>query len=211
MTPTDPMSGPFVFVDVDTQRDFLDPGGTLYLPGSGGIRPNLRRLTELARERWIPVVATACAHTLDEEDPEPFPPHCLVGTEGQRRIDETAWEKAGAVVLSPTDGDLDQERPAHLTIEKTRYDVFSRPATARVFDRYERELGRPLFVVYGVATDYCVRCAVEGLLKHGHRVALVADAIWAVDPSREADVLTDLTGRGALLTTTDVVATRWSG
>ena len=41
------LDGPLVFVDVDTQRDFLDPAGALFIPGSGVILPNLARLTGL--------------------------------------------------------------------------------------------------------------------------------------------------------------------
>ncbi|MBX6316059.1 MAG: isochorismatase family protein, partial [Isosphaeraceae bacterium] len=80
------LDGPFVFVDIDTQRDFLEPTGALYVPGSSAILPQLARLTACARDRLIPVLATACAHRLDDPDPEPFPPHCLVGTPGQGRV-----------------------------------------------------------------------------------------------------------------------------
>ena len=34
---------PQVFVDIDTQRDFLDPAGALYVPGAVEIVPNLWR------------------------------------------------------------------------------------------------------------------------------------------------------------------------
>ena len=83
--------GPLVFVDIDTQRDFLDPDGALFIPESEAIVPTLARLTAFARTRNIPVLATACAHRLDDPDPEPFPPHCLIGSPGQERIDATAW------------------------------------------------------------------------------------------------------------------------
>lgn len=203
-----PLRRPFVFVDIDTQRDFLEPGGALFLPGSEAIRGNLRRLTELARRWRIPVVATACAHTLDEEDPEPFPPHCLVGTEGQRRIEETAWDggrvlRLGEAYAPAATGPI----PAHLTIEKARYDAFSRAETAEVFEGLSaRSGGDPTFVVYGVATDYCVACAARGLLERGHRVVLVVDAIHAVDRERGADRLAELTAAGAVLASTDAVA-----
>ena len=64
---------------------------------------------------------------------------------------------------------------------------------------------RPTFVVYGVATDYCVRAAVLGLLDRGQKVAVVVDAIRAVDPGAEPDVLTEFARRGALLTISEVV------
>ena len=53
-------------------------------------------------------------------------------------------------------------------------------------------------MVYGVATDYCVRVNMEGLLDHQCRVAMVIDAIRAIDPAAEAGILTDFARRGVL-------------
>ncbi len=194
------LEGPLVFFDVDTQNDFLDPDGALFIGGSEAIRPNLARLTRFAREQAVPILATACAHA--ERDPEfaVFPPHCLVGTPGQDRIDETAWP--GGPVFNPGD-ELPRSKLPHLEINKKEYDVFSVPEIDLILDLYSRD--NPTFVVYGVATDYCVRCAVEGLLRRGKRVAIVADAIRAVDPSSEAGGLTRFAQEGALLTITEVV------
>jgi nicotinamidase/pyrazinamidase len=197
------LEGPLVFVDVDTQRDFLDPDGALFIAGSEAIRPNLATLTRFARGQGIPILATACAH--HEGDPEfaVFPPHCLIGTPGQERIDETACPDG--MVLDPAE-ELRIGLPPHLTIPKQQYDVFSNPDADRVIERYSRE--NPTFVVYGVATDYCVKCAVEGLLARGQKVALVVDAIRGVDPSTEAGLLTRFAQAGATLTITDVVTDR---
>ncbi|WP_435018340.1 cysteine hydrolase family protein [Tundrisphaera sp. TA3] len=194
------LEGPLVFVDVDTQRDFLDPDGVLWIAGSEAIRPNLARLTRFARDRGIPVLATACDHAPDDEEFATFPPHCLSGTPGQERVEETAWPDSRVL----TSGGPVPEAPVpHLTIPKQQYDVFSRPDLPRVLEVYGRD--RPTFVVYGVATDYCVACAVDGLLRHGHRVAVVVDAVRAVEPEAEAEHLTGFADRGALLTITDVV------
>jgi nicotinamidase/pyrazinamidase len=195
------LDSPLVFVDVDTQRDFLEPGGRLSIPGVEAIVPNLARLTAFARAHGIPVLATACAHTLDEEDPEPFPPHCLVGTRGQERIEATAWP--GGHVLGPEEPLQGDDPPRHLTLEKRRYDLFTHPDADRVIALHARR--SPTFVVYGVATDYCVRAAVLGLLDRGARVAVVTDAIRPVDPSAEPAILAEFTRRGALLTVTDAV------
>jgi nicotinamidase/pyrazinamidase len=194
------LDGTLVFVDIDTQRDFLEPSGALYIGQSETILPNLARLTAFARERGIPVIATACAHTLDQPDPEPFPPHCLVGTPGQTRGVHTAWPSSE--IIRPGATGPNAVRP-HITIEKSTYDLFSNRDTERIVELYGQN--RPTFVVYGVATDYCVKVAVLGLLTRGHRVAIVVDAIRAVDPACEAQILTDFARRGALLTLTDVV------
>lgn len=197
------LSGPFVFVDVDTQRDFLDPAGTLFIPGSEAIVANLARLTRFARQRRIPILATACAHTEEEPDPDPFPPHCLIGTPGQERIEATAWTGPGSVVVEPRARFEGTTTPSHLTIHKQRYDAFSHPDLDRIIRLYAAE--HPTFVVYGVATDYCVKAMAEGLLRRGSKVALVADAIRPVDSDEEGRVLTALVRMGAVLTNTNAV------
>ena len=98
---------------------------------------------------------------------------------------------------------LDGDLPRHLTLQKRELDVFSRPDAGDLIARYN--WNGPAFVAYGVATDYCVRVNVEGLLQQQCRVAIVIDAIRAIDRSVEAGILTDFARRGALLTVTDVV------
>jgi nicotinamidase/pyrazinamidase len=195
------LEGPLVFVDVDTQRDFLEPSGALYVPGSSEILDNLATLTDFARDHGIPVLATSCAHTLeDAEEIAQFGPHCMVGTPGQQRVKQTAWQ--GGWVLGPSDV-FSNDIPVHLTIEKRAYDVMTHPEAARIVARYNAD--RPTFVVYGVATDYCVKAAVEGLLRLGCKVAIVVDAIRAIDVEHESDVLEALVARGAELVLTRVV------
>jgi nicotinamidase/pyrazinamidase len=194
------LDGPLVFFDIDTQRDFFGPGGSLSVPGAEAILPNLARLTTFARSRGIPILATACAHAPDDPDPEPFPPHCRIGTPGQERVAATAWP--GSVVVS-RNGHYAGDIPPHLTVQKRYYNVFTHPAFEPILALYNRD--QPRFVAYGVATDYCVRANVAGLLVRGCRVAVVVDAIRSVDPQTEPAILTELAQRGALLTLTDVV------
>ena len=61
------------------------------------------------------------------------------------------------------------------------------------------------FVVYGVATDYCVKAAVLGLLKRGQAVLLVEDAVAAVAPQSGAAALEAMHTCGAELVTTDYI------
>jgi nicotinamidase/pyrazinamidase len=190
-----------IFVDIDTQRDFLEPAGALAIAGADAIVPNLRRLTEHARSRGIPIIATACAHTLDELDPEPFPPHCLVGSQGQTRVDATAWP--GSWIVPVEQPPAFEGIPPHVTLEKNRYDLFSHPYADTLFARYAEH--DPTFVVYGVATDYCVKAAVLGLRERGYRTDVVVDAIRPVRVEDEPQLLTEFVRHGAVLTLTAVI------
>jgi nicotinamidase/pyrazinamidase len=194
------LDGPLVFLDIDTQRDFLEPSGALYVAGSREITPNLEQLTQFARTHAIPILATACCHTPDDPELAQFPPHCMAGTEGQQRVAATAPPQS--VILAPEQR-LRGELPRHLTLLKREFDVFGRPDADDLIARYNRR--GPTFVVYGVATDYCVRAAVEGLLARHCRVAIVADAVRAIDPEVESQLLSDWARRGVLLTRTAVV------
>ncbi|MGP0067056.1 MAG: cysteine hydrolase family protein [Isosphaeraceae bacterium] len=194
------LDGPLVFVDIDTQRDFLEPSGTLYVPGSREILSNLKRLTSFARSRQIPILATACAHSANDPELSQFPPHCMAGTDGQKRVPETS--APDSIILEAADR-LIGELPPHLTLNKQQFDVFSRPDASDLVARYNQS--GPTFVVYGVATDYCVRAAVEGLLARRCHVAVVADAVRAIDPDREAELMTDWARRGVLVIMAELV------
>ena len=84
---------------------------------------------------------------------------------------------------------LSGELPLNLTLQKRELDVFSRPDADELIERYNND--QPTFVVYGVATDYCVLAAVDGLLQRHCRVAIVADAVRAIDATAEAHILTE--------------------
>jgi len=54
-----------------------------------------------------------------------------------------------------------------------------------------------------VVTEYCVRCAADGLLCRGRRVKLVKDAIRSLDQKKGSEILDELQSRGARLITTE--------
>jgi nicotinamidase/pyrazinamidase len=192
--------GPLVFVDVDTQYDFLDPAGALYVAGSAEILSNLRRLTEFAVDHGIRILATACSHHPEDPELTIFPPHCIARTPGQARVPATACPSS---VVLDIEERLTGELPAHLTLLKRELNVFSRSDAEELVARYNRN--RPIWVVYGVATDYCIRAAVDGLMQRHCKVAIVVDAIRAIEASAEAPLLSGFARGGALLTLTQVI------
>jgi len=205
------VSGNTIFWDVDTQADFLLAGGKLYVPGAEKIIPNLRRLVDAAREGRIFLVSDVDSHTLEDEEFQHWPPHCLRGTPGQLKVPETMTES-----FYPIPNHTDARLPANLRkfrqviLEKQTLDVFDNPNTEIVLERlrqaYEPE--KPEFVVFGVVTEYCVRLAAAGLLKRGRRVAIVTDAIETLNAAEGKRALEELAAKGARLITTDQALAR---
>jgi nicotinamidase/pyrazinamidase len=183
------------FLDVDTQRCFMDEDGSLYVEGAIGIRENLRRLTDFAVQHGITIIATEDAH--DEDDPEfqQFPPHCVKGSEGARKIDETSVPNQARIEpdgqLPSPPGDL--LKAGQIVLEKQTFSAFTNPA----IDQLLATMPDATAVVYGVATEYCVKSAVEGLLERGRTVSVVTDAVKGVTPDGHRETLESFEKAGA--------------
>jgi nicotinamidase/pyrazinamidase len=145
------------FFDIDTQLDFLFPAGALYTPGAERVIPAVASLNNFAAKHDIPVISTTCAHAENAEEFRIWPPHCVVDTFGQK--------KPAATLLPPG---------RQIILPKNELDLFSNPDLIPLLDRLQIDE----CCVYGVLTEYCVKCAVMGLLKTGRKVNLVTDAIW---------------------------------
>jgi len=73
-----------VFVDVDTQQDFMNEDGGLYVPGAERIKENLRRLIDFAIAKDITIIATKDVHTENDPEFKSFPPHCRRWKDGMK-------------------------------------------------------------------------------------------------------------------------------
>jgi len=197
------MSGPegLAFVDVDTQFDFMEPKGPLYVPGAEKLRPRLAELVELARRRGITVLATADAHVPDDPEFEEFGAHCVDGSPGAERIDTTRVESAP--VFTPEEAADEAELAAGrvLVFKKRNLDPMSNPNLKRAIKA--RRLGR--FVVFGVATDYCVRIIAVELADRNHNVIVVSDAVAAISREGEREAAEEFKRRGIRTATTEEV------
>jgi nicotinamidase/pyrazinamidase len=186
-----------VFFDVDTQLDFLYPAGALYVPGAERIVDNVARLNRYAAANDTPVISDMDAHS--ENDPEfrDWPAHCIAGTFGQAKPQATLLDRR--VVLS-SKAKL-SEWPSgmqQLLLEKQSLDAFSNPQ----LPGFLQSLRADRFVVYGVVTEICVKCAVTGLLRTGKRVELVTDAVRHLNEDEAQQTMRDLEKAGGGLTTT---------
>ena len=199
-----------VFWDVDTQADFMWPDGRLYVPGAEAIAPNLARLTDYAHAEGIRIIASADDHLEDHEEisatpdyTHTFPPHCLRGSAGQRRIPETTLRNPLVIEPDAAPPNL-AEHQGDILFHKHYFDVFTNPNVTPVIEA----LGVRDITLYGVALDVCNRYAVEGLRQRHPEITVrvVADAVQALDPAK-GEALLDAWGRqGVIVTsTTDVI------
>jgi len=194
-------SGRLVFLDVDTQVDFMSPTGSLYVPHAEEIIPNLAKLMLWARDHRIPIISSADAHAPDDPEFAQWPPHCVVGTPGQRRIAETFFHDAVVVEDRPGAFQASKEWVGQLIVEKPVYVV-----SANVnFDAILASLGQSRFVVFGVATEYCVLSDVLALRKRNLPVALVRDAIKPITEEGGRKAIEEMVAEGVQLVTTAAV------
>ena len=195
-----------VFVDIDTQYDFISRDGALSVPGAEEIRGNLRTLTDYAVNNGIKIIASADAHVPNDKEFEIFPPHCVRNTPGQKKIEETTI--AATVVLKNDASDAAHadniENADQILLEKQAYDVFTNPSAPGIFEAADGDE----YIVYGVATDYCVKAAAVGLLERGYKVTVVQDAIAAVAPETGKETIALMEEMGAAFTTTHEVVGR---
>jgi len=193
--------------DVDTQVDFIEPGGKLYFAGAEEARPAMARLVEAARAAGVVHVASCDQHELSDPEisMEPdydstWPPHCLLGTRGAEKIPETKQLDPLPLPLVPVPaailrGLLDGRR--EVLIPKKQYDPFANPNSETLLELLDPDE----IVLFGVATDICDDAAVRALLRRGRRITFVEDASRGVEEERVAACTTAWRNAGVAFTT----------
>ena len=187
-----------VFFDVDTQVDFMSPAGRLYVPGAEQIVPNLRRLMDWARVHEVPVISTADAHQPDDPEFKLWPPHCVIGTPGQRRISETQFPAPVVIPCHASAFRPPARWAGQFIVEKPTYSVEDNPN----LDALLRALGRRRAVIFGVAAEFCVRAAALALRRRDYAVEAVVDAIKPVTEEGGRKALDDMVAAGVRTVTT---------
>jgi nicotinamidase/pyrazinamidase len=190
-----------VFWEVDAQKDFMLPGGKLYVPGAEKIIPNIKRLVNAARAGHVLLVSSGCAHTADDPEFATFPAHCIRGTDGARIVPE-GLAPDFVMVRNDAASRLPADLFGHeqVVIEKQELDVFSNPHTSEIVEGLGGDMH---YVVFGVVTEYCVHFAAKGLLDRGHKVSVVKDAIETLKAEESSRALGEMKALGAQFVTTD--------
>jgi nicotinamidase/pyrazinamidase len=203
--------------DVDTQVDFMDPSGKLYVPNANEVAPAMERLVDAARAAGIVHVASVDDHELT--DPEisdkpdfrnTYPPHCLRGTRGAEKVLETKQRDPlplGSLPHPPglVPGLIRGHR--EILLLKKNFNVFTNPNTDPLLDALDPET----IVVFGVATDVCNDAAIRGFVLRGRNVKFVEDASRGLDEKRVASCTAAWREAGVDFVTHDEVIAAFQG
>lgn len=183
-----------IFIDIDTQNDFILNNGALTARAEELI-PALGRLTEYAQSKKIPILSSQDTHTEDDPEFRHFPPHCVKGTKGYEKIGATKLPDAMRVgrVLEDKNWPDEISKYCQMIFEKNNLDIFSNPNfESAVSGNHNEE-----YVVYGIATEYCVKIVVMGLLKRGKKTTVLTDAVKAINDETGRAALEEMTNAGA--------------
>jgi nicotinamidase/pyrazinamidase len=198
------MKNETVFLDVDTQYDFMRPEGRLYVPGAEGIIDKVSETRRFALTHGYSIVASTDWHREGNKEiskkpdfEKTFPAHCIAGKPGSERVGFLGDVSIGIIPNEPMNDDdlkkLVEKEQFHVIIRKEELDPFSNPNTKALL-----EILKPKsVVVFGVALDLCVRQALEELLRIGGiKIYLLRDAVKALGLNAENSVINELKTKG---------------
>ena len=197
-----------LFLDTDTQYDFIMPDGKLYARGAEEIIPVVSDLRAMALDNGCSILASVDWHNPDNPEvsahpdfQETFPPHCIAGTPGATRVGYLGHlpvDIVGLDLMPPGEvAGLVQKEQFHVEIRKEAISVFSNPNTVNLI-----ELAAPgRIIVFGMVLEFCVQDALRGLTRFPDvQLVLVQDATAALDTAAEPRVLAELQRLGIEVT-----------
>ena len=196
-----------VFIDVDTQRDFMYPHGADYFRQAGQIAPRVARLFRQAHcEGYTVISTTICLRGNGAVSQSSNNNGCLEGTNGQKKPAYTLLAKRAE--FGPN-GNTDLpakllQRVQQVIFEKRGPNPFDHPK----FDRLLNQMQVQEYVVFGVNIAEAVKDTVLGLLARGKRVQLVADATASRDSRRAQMALKQMIAKGVRIITVHELAPR---
>lgn len=173
-------------VVVDTQFDFVMPGGALYVQGAEEIIPAATKfLQDLNPEDYSGVLFTFDTHVPTQYDGSPeselFPLHCVRYTTGWGNVLPLYDVPAGIPVFTLEKNVFNMWEEAQVKLNSKSYGADSDFTVDRdyFFDmmtvdkNLEQGVKADLIEVFGVASDYCVKWTVDGFVKRGFPVVVI--------------------------------------
>lgn len=167
----------FVIV-VDAQRDFMLPDGALYVAGAEAlVAPMNEMLASLSPAETAGVLLTFDTHELEpyarSAEAGQFPLHCVRDSAGWQTVLNVTAIDPQIPLYTLEKGVFAMWEETDVTILDARHSKAASVPRDRFFDRLRAD-GVDEVVVIGVAADFCVRWAVDGLIERDFRITVPA-------------------------------------
>jgi nicotinamidase/pyrazinamidase len=177
-------------IAVDVQRDFMAADGALPVPGAEAlIAPIGDWLAGLRPEETAGILFTFDTHRPDlyagSAEAEQFPLHCVHGSPGWALTIDPARVDPAIPLYRLEKGVFAMWAEPDLAIEDMR-NPSAPPRPRDAFFASLRAQGVTEVTVIGVAADYCVRWAIDGLVERGFRVEVPARLTRGIGSEIEA-------------------------
>lgn len=187
-----------LIIVVDTQADFMLPDGALPVPGADAIvQPLAAWLGRRTAADTAAIVFTFDTHFAetypDSAEAQLFPIHCIKGTPGWRNLVDPLSVPATIACRTLEKGVFDMWAEDGLLLRDPRGTLL--PVPREAFFAGLRKEGIDRAIVVGVAADYCVRWAIDGLVDRGFAVSVPADLTRGIERSIEQVLCEDFVNR----------------
>jgi len=164
-----------ILLDIETQRDFFEPGQNCYTPDASSVARSIYSLFSWARINHVPVISTVLRVRTNEHGPLTSAPHCVEGTDGEKKLSKTLLRhRINLGLRNVTDLPANLfTRYQQVIFEKRDTDIFCHARLERLIT----ELAPATFVLCGVGVSHGLVQATVGLRNRGFGVIVASDAI----------------------------------
>jgi len=185
---------------VDSQEDFMTPGGKLYVPGAVEIKENMREF--MGRVLELPIDEVDIFYTMDEHMPSDkelsnnpdfvttFPPHCMDDSNG-RYIIPQAWGLPYYEIG-------DEMIPENCEIyEKNVFSIFE--GNRKFLQAYLAADKKRIYIL-GVAGDICVKAILDDIVNSPKDIPIIVveDCIASIDENAFSEYIENLNINGEI-------------
>ena len=190
-----------IVIVVDTQADFMNPDGALAVGGADALAgPMGAWLGALRPDDTAAVLFTFDTHFADtyplSEEAKEFPIHCVRETAGWHNVLDAAQIDPAIPTWRLEKGVFAMWQEEGLTVEPMGGGA---PIDRDIFFSDLKASGVEEAIVIGVAADYCVRWAIDGLVERGFRVTVPPALTRGIARPIEQVIAEDFAGRDVAL------------